>query len=151
MKISASWRWTRSAFGLARNKWLNLLHEAKKKGGSLYPTFLWRKTMLLFDDDSVTDVTFFPWRPIQMKCSKLQLKKTKQKKKKERRRNEAVYHLRLSTHLIPGGRWQILSSYPTIHNSDSLPLPLKSSHHRHGAAQLLAANVHLPISRQNKA
>ena len=44
---------------------------------------------------------------------------------KKKRRNEAVYHLRLSTHLIPGGRWQILSSYPTIQNSDSLlPLPL---------------------------
>ena len=37
MKISASWRWTRSAFGLARNKWLNLLHEAKKKGWLTLP------------------------------------------------------------------------------------------------------------------
>ena len=40
------------------------------------------------------------------------------------KKNEAVYHLRFSTHLITGGRWQILSSYPTIHNSDSLLLPL---------------------------
>ena len=65
MKISASWRWTRSALGLARNKWLNLLHEAKKKGGSLYPTFLWRKTMLLFDDDSCSIMRQMSWNPME--------------------------------------------------------------------------------------
>ena len=28
-----------------------------KKGSSLYPTFLWRKTMLLFDDDLLDNET----------------------------------------------------------------------------------------------
>ena len=42
---------------IRRNKYLNLLHEAKKKGSSLYPTFLRRKTMLLFDDDLLDNET----------------------------------------------------------------------------------------------
>ena len=42
---------------IRRNKKLNLLHEAKQKGSSLYPTFLWRKTMLLFDNDLLDNET----------------------------------------------------------------------------------------------
>ena len=89
----------------------------KKKSKIFYGEKVISKSRFLGQWGYCDIIHIFPESIIRKMRSKLLLKKTKQKK------NEAVYHLRLSTHLIPGGCWQILSSYPTIHNSDFLSPP----------------------------